>query len=94
MPDELLSLVKQNRALFWSVSDADLKRVSMNCIVETFLMYGSLANIRRLFDILGRSEVASIFYSQNKGRRTNYHPRTKHFFTTYFSRYVPTYSQP
>jgi len=71
-----------------------LSEVSVEPSVEQTLMYGDLPDIKELFRILGREQVAEIFFSQIASARSNYHPRTKNFFSIVFEEYKPQEPHP
>jgi hypothetical protein len=84
----LLNLVKANRTLFWSTSEADLTQLNREAVVEVILNYGNEANVKALINILGLRTVSDIFYQQVQRKRSNYSPQTKNFFKLYFNRHV------
>ena len=78
--------------LFWWVPEKEIASLSHDAIVETVLSNGNEHTVRQLFDYYGIEKVAEIFNRQTSGRRTNYRPRTVHFFRLYFHRHAPKYS--
>jgi hypothetical protein len=81
--------IQERRPLFWSVSDQKLTRINDELLVETILNYGTLEDVKSLFDVLGLAHTALIFFkTSGKGRRSNYFPEVANFFNLYFERYV------
>ena len=93
MKTQLYRLVKENRPLFWSVGETNLKDLSELSVVEAILNYGNLDSVRKLFELLGTEKVADIFYWRQSQKRSNYHPQVAHFFDAYFKRHVQKYSK-
>lgn len=86
---KLDELVLRNKDIFWHFDKSKLHQLSHAVIIEYFLNYSDLENIRSLFNILGVDYVAEIFYEQNQpGKRINLQPRTLNFFDLYFKRYA------
>jgi hypothetical protein len=82
--------IQERRPLFWSVSDQKLTQISDELLVETILNYGTLEDVKSLFDVLGLAHTARIFYkTSGHGRRSNYFPEVANFFNLYFERYAP-----
>jgi len=81
-------LIKKNSVLFWSVNKENLAKLSPEVVVETFLNYADVDQIKKMIKIIGIQSVAEIFYNQIKKTRINYHKRTINFFTLYFDRHV------
>ncbi len=85
----LETYITERKALFWSVSPQQKKDISPTLLVETMLNYGSLADIKLLFEILGLPETARIFFAATQNRsRHNYFPVVENFFRLYFQRHV------
>ncbi len=81
--------IVQHRYLFWSVGDAHLPFISDELLIETIFNYGSLEDVKFLFDNIGIENVAKIFYkSLNNRTRHNYFPEVANFFHLYFKRHV------
>jgi len=88
MTPNLIALIEQNKYLFWSVPENKLADLSADAVVEAVLSNGDEKSVRQLFDILGLEKTAEIFYRQTSSKRTNYRPRTIHFFKLYFDRHA------
>ena len=84
------SFVSSHRALFWSVGNDNLHRISDELLVETILNYGSLEDVRELIELLGLVKVATVFRKTLLNRsRHNYFPEVANFFNLYFNRHAP-----
>ena len=85
--------IQERSPLFWSVSPAKRAEISDILLVETILNYGEIEDLRALFDLLGLSRVAAIFFAATQNRtRDNYLPVVKNYFTLYFSRHAPQHT--
>ncbi len=84
----LQDLINENSVLFWSVSKEDLVKLSPEVVVETFLNYADINQIKKMIEIIGIQRVAEIFHNQIKNARVNYHKRTINYFTLYFNRHA------
>ncbi len=83
---DIKELIQENSHLFWWITPEERKNVDLAFLVEAILNYGNEKSVRKLFDLVGIKKVAEIFHRQNSGSRSNYHPRTKHYFELYFQR--------
>ena len=86
---ELTDIVPVIKHLFWWAPESELQSHSPDAIVEAVLSNGNEDTVRQLFDYYGTATVAEIFKRQTAGPRSNYRPRTAHFFREYFHRHVP-----
>jgi hypothetical protein len=90
---EKMTFIQAHRALFWSVSDAQLSNISDVLLVETILNYGSLEDVKELFQLLDAKEVARLFRQSTSDRvRNNYFPEVRNFFNLYFNRHAPIHT--
>jgi hypothetical protein len=90
---EKMKYILAHRGLFWSVSDAQIERISDTLLVETILNYGNLEDVKALFTLLDTQEVARIFRTTTAARnRHNYFPEVLNFFNLYFNRHAPIHS--
>jgi len=74
--------------LFWWVPEEERSSLSEDAIVEAVLSNGNERTVRQLLDAFGIETVAEIFNRQILHRRTNYRPRTIHYFRQYFHRHA------
>jgi len=79
-------IVEEKPYLFWYIDDK--KNLSNEAIVEAILNYGDWQDVKDLFKNLGIKETASIFKKGISGKRSNYRPEIKNYFSLYFKKYV------
>jgi len=85
---EIQEFINENSGLLWYIPQREKKNISLGLLVETILNYGDEKSIRKLFELVGISEVADIFYKQISGKRVNYFPQVINFFNLYFQRHA------
>jgi hypothetical protein len=81
--------IKQHASLFWYTPEAKKEEISDNLLVETILNYGTMEDVKALFDLMGMEKVADVFFSAKGRQKLNYFPQIYNFFTLVFNRYVP-----
>ena len=82
------TFIREHSTLFWYTPEDKKEEISPELLVETILNYGSLQDIRSLFEIIGLNEVAQIFFSAKGRKKLNYYPEIYNFFSLYFNRYA------
>ena len=88
---EVKEFIQLHRNLFWYTAGDKKEEISKEFLVETILNYGDMDAIVQLFQLIGISEVAEIFYnsiSLSNRRRGNYHELTINYFTLVFKKYA------
>ncbi|GAB6394753.1 MAG: hypothetical protein MdMp024_1065 [Bacteroidales bacterium] len=83
--------IKEHQALFWYSPGDKSETVSDELLVETILNYGTMQNVRQLFQVMGIKSVAGIFFdsiSKSERRRNNYFELTANYFTLLFNKYA------
>lgn len=87
--EELKQFIRRHSSLWWWVPEAAKENLSLSAVVEALLIYGSIEDIKNLFEIVGIKKAAAIFYESNRDRqRSNYPPEIKNSFTLYFERHA------
>lgn len=81
--------IKQHASLFWYTPEAKKREISDSLLVETILNYGTIDDVKALFDLMGIEKVADVFFSAKGRQKLNYFPQIYNFFTLVFNRYVP-----
>ncbi|PJA48818.1 MAG: hypothetical protein CO170_01570 [candidate division SR1 bacterium CG_4_9_14_3_um_filter_40_9] len=82
MKKELKKLVEKNKFLFW---DCKTYGLDESAIVERFLNYAEMDQIRDLIKILGYDRMREIFKGQIVKTRLNYvEPAVVNLFISYF----------
>ncbi len=82
---QLQRFIQKRPYLVWHTKPED---VSKEAIVEAVLNYGDFDDIKKIINVLGIREVAKIFHSQNRKKRTNYNSKIAHYFKLYFQKYA------
>lgn len=87
---ELKALIRKNADLFWYIKDEDKENLDLSVVLEFFLNYASLEDVKTLFDIVGIQNAADEFRRQInlQKERSNYFPEYKDYFTRYFEKYA------
>ena len=81
--------IAQHASLFWYTPEAKKSEISDSLLVETILNYGTMDDVKALFDLMGIEKVADVFFSAKGRQKLNYYPQIYNFFTLVFNRYVP-----
>jgi hypothetical protein len=76
-------LVRTKSYLWWWVRDKE--NLSVETVVQGVLANGDIADVQKLFQLIGRDQVKRIFLKQISGHRHNYRPQTVNFFRKVFS---------
>lgn len=79
-------IIKKKPYLIWYTKDYD--NLNDEAVVEAVLNNGNWDDVRELIDALGISRVADIFRKQTSGKRINYRPEVKNYFSLYFAKYA------
>lgn len=85
---EIKAFIKEKSSLFWSVPEDKKEEVSPAVLVETFLNYGSMDDVRKLIRLMGMEEVARVFFSVKGRQKLNYYPEIYHYFSLVFKKYA------
>ena len=81
--------IADHTALFWYTPEAKKKDISDSLLVETILNYGTMDDVKALFNLMGMDKVADVFFAAKGRQKLNYFPQIYNFFTLVFNRYVP-----
>ena len=81
--------INKHQVLFWYTPADKKQEISDSLLVETLLNYGSLSDIKEMFDVLGIDYVAKVFFSARGRQKGNYPPAIYNYFTLVFNRYAP-----
>jgi hypothetical protein len=88
--EAIKAFLEKHQDLFWHFDKSKLEALSIDVVVEYILNYGDESSIKELFEVYGLEEIASVFFKNtNEGRRINYLPEVKNYFTLYFNRHAP-----
>ncbi len=83
---KLSEFIKKRPHLIWYTKNYD--KLSPESIVEATLNYGDWDDVQTLIKILGRKKIAEIFHKQARQKRSNYHQKSKHYFSLYFKEHA------
>lgn len=83
---DIHDFIAQRRYLVWYVKDP--RKLSNEAIVEAVLNFGDWEDVQEMNRILGIKTVAGIFEKEAHRPRSNYHPKTRHYFEIFFHRYA------
>lgn len=86
--EEIKKYIREHSDLFWYIKPEAKERISLEFLVETILNYGSLEDVKKLFDLVGIKKTSEIFYKQINRQRCNYFPKVKNYFNLYFKRHA------
>jgi len=79
---ELIKLVQKNKDLFW---DCQIENVNEEAVVERFLNYWEIDDIKNMIKLIWYDTVRSIFLKQISWQRINYNHLSTNFFTYFFN---------
>ena len=77
---KIKTFIREHSNLFWYTPEDKKEEISPELLVETILNYGSLQDIRSLFEIIGINEVARIFFYAEGRKNFKYFPEIYNFF--------------
>ena len=89
---EVKQFIEEHQHLFWYSPQPKSETVPDELLVETILNYGTLEQVRDLFNVMGLKKTASIFWGMTGRKKLNYFPEIYNYFDIYFKKYVPKYS--
>jgi hypothetical protein len=84
----LKDFIQQHQTLFWYSPGDKRETVNDELLVETIINYGTLNDIRDLFQIMGLQNVATIFRQMTGRKRLNIYPELRNYFDLYFNKYA------
>ena len=88
---EIKAFIRKNSHLFWYTPDDKKEEISHEFLVETILNYGDINAVIQLFNLLGITKTAEIFFNSinlSDRRKGNYHEITINFFSQVFKKYA------
>ena len=86
--DKLKAYKQKHTHLFWDVPTDKRAQVSDAFLLETILNYGTMDDVRELIAIMGKEQIAQLFFAQEGRAKNNYYPEIYNFFNLLFSTYV------
>lgn len=92
MRDEAIkAFIRRHGELFWYSPEDKGETVSDELLVEHILNYGTMDDVRELFQVMGLPRAAEVFFrsvNMSERRSNNYTPVSLNFFTLLFNRYA------
>ncbi|MCX6150744.1 MAG: hypothetical protein NTX22_09490 [Ignavibacteriales bacterium] len=85
---ELKTFIRDHKDLFWYIKEEAKERISLEFLIETILNYGTLNDVKKMFELIGFKKTAEIFFKQSSRERNSYLPKVKNYFTLYFNRHA------
>jgi len=88
---EVKKFIDDHQHLFWYSPAPKSETVSDELLVEMVLNYGSMDDLRGLFEVMTIEGVAKIFFEsigKSERRKGNYHEIVLNYFTLLFNRYA------
>jgi len=85
---EIKTYIRKHSQLFWHIPENKKEDISKEVLVEFILNYGTLEDIKELFRIMGKKEVANAFFNATGRRKSNYYPEIHNYFKLYFEKYA------
>ena len=67
--------IADHAALFWYTPEAKKKDISDSLLVETILNYGTMNDVKALFNLMGMDKVAEVFFAAKGRQKLNYFPQ-------------------
>ena len=86
-----LEYIQKHSSLFWYTPKEKLADISDSFLVETILNYGSLEDVKELFQVIGLNHAAKVFFNtidMSERRKNNYHELVLNFFTLLFNQHA------
>mgnify|MGYP003491789672 CR=1 FL=1 len=83
-----LEYIQKHSSLFWYTPKEKLADISDSFLVETILNYGSLEDVKDLFQVIGLNHAAKVFFAARGRMKMNYYPEIYNFFSIVFNRYA------
>ncbi|MDR1089155.1 MAG: hypothetical protein LBL23_07810 [Coriobacteriales bacterium] len=83
--------IRQRSHLFWYSPEDKGETVSDSLLVEQVLNYGTMGDVKSLFQLMGVNKVAEVFFTSinlSERRKNNYSPVMVNYFTLLFDRYA------
>jgi hypothetical protein len=87
---ELKALIRKNAYLFWYSKDSEKENLPLSVVLEFFINYAQLEDIKELFKIVGIKNAAKVFFEEiGKSERAanNYDNLSRNFYTLLFTKY-------
>ena len=83
--------IEDRQAFFWYSPAPKSETVSDELLVEHILNYGSMDDVRELFNVMDINKAANIFFNsinKSERRKANYDDLTINYYTLFFNKYA------
>lgn len=91
MRDEVVKeYIRRHADLFWYSPEDKGETVSDELLVEHILNYGTMDDVRELFQVMGLQRTAEIFRGMTGRKALNFFPEIWNYFNLLFARYAPS----
>lgn len=87
--DELKDFIRAHSEMFWYSPGDKGETVSDELLVESVINYGTLTELKTMFDIVGLQKLASIFRGMEGRKKANIYPELRNYFELFFNKYAP-----
>ncbi len=77
---DLKRFIESKSNLFWYIPNDKKEDISNELLLETILNYGTLDDIRELFNIIGIEQASKIFNGLQGRKKNNIYPEIYNFF--------------
>ena len=85
---EVKKYIEDHGYLFWYTPAPKGEKVTDELLVETILNYGTLEDVKELFNVMGLKKTAAIFWGMTGRKKLNYFPEIHNYFNLYFKKYA------
>jgi len=89
---EIKSFIRRHSHLFWYTPEDKKEDISESFLVETILNYGDMKDVMELIELMGKKNLARVFFNARGRKKLNYFPEIYNFFSLFLNKYVPRHS--
>ena len=86
--DAIKAYIRERGDLFWYSPEDKGETVSDELLVEHILNYGTMEDVRELFNVMGLQRVAEVFRGMTGRKALNFFPEIWNFFNLFFMRHA------
>lgn len=80
----LKTFIENTKPLFWDIKASSLDSLSKTSVLERVLMYGDIADYKKLEEILSKKDAQRNFEMLASKKRCNIAPQTINLFKIHF----------
>lgn len=94
MRDEAIkAFIIENSHIFWYTPKNKLDNISDELLVESVLNYGDMETIIKLMKLMGKQQMATVFFGIQGRKKLNIYPEIYNLFSLYFKKNIQANSQ-